>query len=178
MELKCFTSASIGIVLGSEANGWLDDLLRNADTAMYQAKALGKGRCEIFDTALHNQTVTSRQLELDFRRAIDRQEFRVHYQPIVLLATGKVVGFEALVRWEHPTRGLIFPTEFIPIAEETGFILPLGQWVLQVACNQMRQWQRQFSLSPLLTISVNLSAKQFTQPNLLSADCPSFAKLT
>ena len=164
--IEVFTSVSIGIVLGSEANGWLDDLLRNADIAMYQAKVLGKGRCKLFDAALHDQIVTSRQLEMDLRQAIDRQEFRVHYQPIVLLATGKVVGFEALVRWEHPTRGLIFPTEFIPIAEETGLILPLGQWVLQVACHQMRQWQRQFPLSPLLTISVNLSAKQFTQPSL------------
>jgi diguanylate cyclase (GGDEF)-like protein/PAS domain S-box-containing protein len=163
---EVFTSVSIGIVLGSEANGWLDDLLRNADIAMYQAKALGKSRYEVFDTALHHRNVISRQLETDLRQAIDRQEFRVHYQPIVLLATGKIIGFEALVRWEHPTQGFISPAEFIPIAEETGLILPLGQWVLQVACHQMRQWQKQFPLSPLLTISVNLSAKQFTQPNL------------
>jgi diguanylate cyclase (GGDEF)-like protein/PAS domain S-box-containing protein len=163
---EVFTSVSIGIVLGSEANGWLDDLLRNADIAMYQAKALGKGRYEVFDIAMHRRNVTSRQLETDLRQAINRQEFRVHYQPIVLLATGKIVGFEALVRWEHPTRGLVSPAEFIPIAEETGLILPLGQWILQVACHQMRQWQNQFPLSSLLTISVNLSAKQFTQPNL------------
>ncbi len=164
--IEVYTSASIGIVLSSEANGWLDHLLRNADIAMYQAKALGKGRWEVFDVALHHRNVTRLQLESDIRQAIDRQEFRVHYQPIVLLATGKIVGFEALVRWEHPTRGLISPDEFIPIAEETGLILPLGQWVLQIACHQMRQWQNQFPLSPQLTISVNLSAKQFTQPNL------------
>lgn len=163
---KVFISTSIGIVLGSEANSWSDELLRNADIAMYQAKALGKGRYVVFDTDLHHHNITRLQLETDLRQAIDCQEFRVHYQPIVLLATGRVVGFEALVRWEHPTKGVISPAEFIPIAEETGLILPLGHWVLQVACHQMRQWQRQFPLSPPLTISVNLSAKQFVQPNL------------
>ncbi len=163
---EVYTSASIGIVVGNEANGWLDDLLRSADIAMYQAKAMGKGRYEVFDTALYEQTITSLQLETELRQAIDRQEFRVYYQPIVLLATGKITGFEALVRWHHPTQGVISPADFIPIAEETGLILPIGQWVLQSACGQMRQWQKQFPSSGSLTISVNISAKQFTQPNL------------
>lgn len=167
--LKVFTSASIGIVLGREADGWLDDLLRTADIAMYQAKSLGRARYEVFDTAMHDQAVSRLQLETDLRRAIDQREFRVYYQPVVLLTTGSVIGFEALLRWQRPDpQGgcprLVPPGEFIPIAEETGLIIPIGQWVLQEACRQMHTWQTLTTLP--LTISVNLSVKQCTQPQL------------
>jgi len=163
---EVFTSASIGIVWGNKASGWLDDLVRNADIAMYQAKAQGKARYEVFGTAMRDQSYTRLRTETDLRQAVERQEFRLHYQPIVALQTGIITGFEALVRWEHPTRSLISPAEFIPVAEETGLIVPLGQWVLQEACRQMQEWQVQFPLSPPLTISVNLSVKQFTQLDL------------
>jgi len=164
---KLFTSASIGIVLANKASGYLNDLLRNADIAMYQAKAQGKACYQVFDTAMCDQSYARLRLETDLRQAIERQEFCIHYQPIVALETGGIVGFEALVRWEHPTRGLIFPAEFIPTAEETGLIVPLGQWVLARACHQMYEWQVQFPLSPPLSLSVNLSVKQFTQLDLV-----------
>jgi len=163
---QVFTSASIGVVLSSQTQSWPDDILRDADLAMYHAKALGKARYEVFDTAMHGQAFARLQLETDLRQAIECQEFRLHYQPIVSLETGIITGFEALVRWEHPTRGLISPAEFIPVTEETGLIIPIGQWVLQEACRQMQEWQVQFPLSPPLTISVNLSVKQFTQLDL------------
>ena len=165
---EIFTSASIGIVLGNRASGWLDEILRNADIAMYQAKAQGKARYEVFDTTMCAESYTRLHLETDLRQAIERQEFRVYYQPIVSLETGRITGFEALVRWEHPTRGLISPADFIPVAEETGLIVPLGQWVLQEACRQMHEWQVRFPISPPLTISVNLSVKQFKQLDLAS----------
>ncbi|CAA9568872.1 diguanylate cyclase/phosphodiesterase (GGDEF & EAL domains) with PAS/PAC sensor(s) [uncultured Synechococcales cyanobacterium] len=149
-----------------------EDLLRDADIAMYRAKALGKARHEVFDTSMRVQAVSLLQMEMDLRRAIERQEFRVHYQPIVLLKTGEITGFEALVRWQHPKRGLISPTAFIPVAEETGLIVPIGWWVLQEACQQMRSWQLAYAhllqeSTSALTISVNLSGKQFLQPDLL-----------
>jgi len=149
-----------------------EDLLRDADIAMYRAKALGKARHEVFDTSMRVQAVSLLQMEMDLRRAIERQEFRVHYQPIVLLKTGEITGFEALVRWQHPKRGLISPTAFIPVAEETGLIVPIGWWVLQEACQQMRSWQLSHDhllqeSTSALTISVNLSGKQFLQPDLL-----------
>jgi len=150
------------------------DLLRDADIAMYRAKSRGKARHEIFDTSMRVQAVSLLQLETDLRRAIERQEFQIHYQPIVVLKTGKITGFEALVRWQHPERGLVSPTEFIPVAEETGLIIPIGWWVLQEACRQLRAWQLACLQSPLgyplaqpLTVSVNLSGKQFLQPDLL-----------
>ena len=113
------------------------------------------------------QAVALLHLENDLRRAVNNQEFQLHYQPIVSLESDTIIGFEALVRWQHPTRGLISPADFIPIAEDTGLIIPLGWWVLQEACRQMRAWQVQFSTHPPLTISVNLSVKQFAQPDLV-----------
>jgi EAL domain-containing protein (putative c-di-GMP-specific phosphodiesterase class I) len=133
---------------------------------MYQAKAGGKARHEVFDIAMHAGAIALLQLETDLRRAIERQEFRVHYQPIVSLKSGRINGFEALVRWQHPDRGLVSPIEFIPVAEETGLIVAIGLWVLREACRQMHEWQVQFPANPPLTISVNISGKQFLQPDL------------
>jgi diguanylate cyclase (GGDEF)-like protein/PAS domain S-box-containing protein len=171
---EVFTSVSIGIALNEADCDRPEDLLRNADTAMYRAKTLGRSRHALFDTAMHKRAVALLQLETDLRRAVaisasplQLQEFRIHYQPIVALETGKISGFEALVRWQHPERGLISPTEFIPLAEDTGLIVPLGQWILTEACRQLQQWQQQFSPDLPLSVSVNLSTKQFTQPNLL-----------
>ncbi len=162
-----FTTASIGIALSSTGFDRVEDLLRDADTAMYRAKALGKARHAMFDTAMHARAVLLLQLENDLRRAIDRQEFRIHYQPIMLLETRSLVGFEALLRWQHPDRGLVPPAEFIPVAEDTGLIIPIGRWVLREACRQMYAWQAQFPVTPPLHMDVNLSSKQLSQPELV-----------
>lgn len=164
---EVFISTSIGIALGCKAVGWLDDILRNADIAMYRAKALGKDRYEVFDTAMHTQIVQRLQLETDLRRAIEQHEFRVYYQPIILLETGEITGFEALVRWQHPERGFVSPAEFIPLAEETGLIVAIGEQVVRQACQQTRAWQNQFSTETMLTISVNLSVKQLQHAQLI-----------
>jgi EAL domain-containing protein (putative c-di-GMP-specific phosphodiesterase class I) len=142
-------------------------LLRGSDIAMYRAKAQGKACHEVFDTDMHTHVVALMQLENDLRRAIERQEFELFYQPIVTLATGRIMGFEALVRWQHPEQGIISPAKFVPIAEETGLIIPLGQWVLREACRQLRQWQDEFPHEPPFSISVNLSSRQFSQPSLI-----------
>jgi diguanylate cyclase (GGDEF)-like protein/PAS domain S-box-containing protein len=163
---EVFSSASIGIALSESGYERPEDLLRDADTAMYRAKALGKARCEMFDTEMRDRAVARLQLETDLRRALERREFQVYYQAITSLATGQISGFEALVRWQHPTRGLISPEEFIPIAEETGLIVPIDQWVLLQACNQMKQWQELYG-NRSLTICVNFSSKQFMQPDLV-----------
>ncbi|PYS91974.1 MAG: GGDEF domain-containing protein [Acidobacteria bacterium] len=163
---EVFTTASIGIALSNNRYETAEDVLRDADTAMYRAKAEGKARYEVFDMVMHARVVALLQLENDLRRAIERAEFCLHYQPIVALTDGRVTGFEALVRWQHPERGLIQPAEFIPVAEETGLIIPLGRWVLRAACAQMKRWQ---ALSPQhgqLKLSVNLSGKQFAQADL------------
>jgi diguanylate cyclase (GGDEF)-like protein/PAS domain S-box-containing protein len=164
---EVFTSASIGIALSASGYEAADDLLRDADIAMYRAKALGKARYEVFDTAMHARAMALLELETDLRRAIERNEFRLYYQPMVSLETGRIAGFEGLVRWQHPQRGLIGPAAFVPIAEETGLIIPIGRWVLQEACRQMRQWQERFPAMHDLTISVNLSGKQFAQARLV-----------
>lgn len=188
---EVFTTASIGIVLSTSEYDQLEDLLRDADTAMYRAKAQGRACYQVFDRSMHVRAVTLLQLENDLRRAVvlteapraaefpsgspvglleKGQELQVHYQPIVSLADGKIKGFEALMRWHHPVQGLIPPVEFIPIAEETGLIVPLGYWILRQACYQMQTWQERFGhsleKSVPLTISVNLSTKQFSQPDL------------
>ncbi|MBD1888755.1 EAL domain-containing protein [Coleofasciculus sp. FACHB-SPT9] len=143
------------------------DLLRAADTAMYHARLEGKGRYVVFHRAMHTLAVAHLQLETDLRRAIIATEFQLYYQPIVELATGKIKAFEALVRWNHPTRGMVPPSEFIPVAEDTGLIIPLGTWVFNEACRQLKVWQQQYSTTQGLAISVNLSGKQFSQPNLI-----------
>lgn len=165
---EVFTSVSIGIALSNPAYEHPDEILRDADTAMYRAKSLGKARYEVFDADMRASVMARLQLETDLRRAIEREEFRNFYQPIVSLASGKIAGFEALLRWEHPTRGLLGPEEFIPVAEETGLIRELGWWNLREACRQITDWKAQPDADPDLTISVNLSVKQFLQPNLVT----------
>ncbi|OUL18449.1 GGDEF domain-containing protein [Nostoc sp. RF31YmG] len=164
---EVFTTASIGIALSTTGYNQPADLLRDADTALYRAKEQGKAWHIVFDTTMYDRAVALLQLETDLRWAIERQELQVFYQPIVSVATGKITGFEALVRWQHPERGLISPSEFIPVAEETGLIVPIGQWVLRESCQQLRQWQLQFPAMKPLTINVNLSGKQFSQPHLV-----------
>ncbi|MDB9512615.1 EAL domain-containing protein [Kamptonema animale CS-326] len=182
---KIFSSASIGIVCSGLAplrDGEAttlphvqcpilydrpEDLLRDADAAMYHAKAQGKARHEVFDMSMHTRAVALLELENDLRRAVERQEFQLYYQPIVSLVNGKISGFEVLLRWQHPQRGLVTPAEFIRVAEETRLIVPIGWWMLRSACRQMYQWQQDFPADPPLTISVNLSNQQFTQPDLI-----------
>jgi diguanylate cyclase (GGDEF)-like protein/PAS domain S-box-containing protein len=161
-----YISASIGIALNSQNCQQPEDLLRNADTAMYRAKALGKARYEVFDTTMHAQAQARLQLETALRQALDRNEFYLNYQPIISLTTNQGIGFEALVRWQHPEKGIISPADFIPVAEETGLIIPLSQWILREACAQMKAWQEQFPACQSLTMSVNLSRKQLSQPDL------------
>jgi diguanylate cyclase (GGDEF)-like protein/PAS domain S-box-containing protein len=163
---EVFTSASIGIALCATGLDRPEYLLRNADVAMYRAKGGGAARYEVFDRAMHAQALARLQLETDLRRAVGRGEFRLHYQPIVSLTSGRIAGVEALLRWSHPERGLIAPGEFIGVAEETGVILPLGDWVLGEACRQLAEWRRDFDHARI-AVSVNLSAKQFGQPDLV-----------
>ena len=164
---EVFIAASIGVALPTDHDDGTDELLRNADVAMYMAKDQGKGRATLFQPEMHAAAVERMQLEADLQWAVKRSEFVVHYQPIVELASGRVTGMEALVRWNHPTRGLLTPADFIPLAEETGLILPLGQWVLEEACRQAVAWEREFPDKPPLSMSVNLSARQLQQRTLV-----------
>jgi diguanylate cyclase (GGDEF)-like protein/PAS domain S-box-containing protein len=162
---EVFTSASIGIALSSGGYDRPEYLLRNADMAMYRAKAGTGAPYEVFDRGMHAQALTRLQLENDLRRALARDELRLRFQPIVSLQTGKVVGAEALCRWQHPERGLILPAEFIPTAEETGAVLPLGEWVLREACRALAGWRAEFPEAHL-AVSVNLSGRQLARKDL------------
>ena len=164
---EIFTSISIGIAMSNTAYEEPEDLLRDADTAMYRAKSLGKARFEVFDADMRASVMARLQLETDMRRALERHEFRNVYQPIVALESGRIVGFEALMRWQHPTRGMIGPEEFIFVAEETGLIRDLGWWSLREACRQMSTWRTRSKAYLDLTMSVNVSAKQLLQPHLV-----------
>ncbi len=163
---ELFTSISIGIAFGDQRYQEPLEVVRDADIAMYRAKAAGTARYEVFDTAMHERAVKRLQLETDLRWAVEREEFQTYYQPIVSLSSGRLVGFEALVRWRHPERGLTQPGQFIQVAEETGLIVPLGWWVLRDACRQMRAWQGQATREPPLSITVNFSGKHLVQPNV------------
>ncbi len=165
---EVFATVSIGIALSSTGYDRPEEVLRDADTAMYRAKMLGKARHEVFDKTMHARAMNLLQMEADLRHAIERKEFILHYQPIVALDTGTISGFEALIRWHHPERGFVSPDEFIPIAEETGLIIPIGHWVLEEACRQIHVWQEQYPQYPPLQISVNLSGKQFINANLIN----------
>jgi diguanylate cyclase (GGDEF)-like protein/PAS domain S-box-containing protein len=160
------TSGSIGIAYSQTGYEKPEDILRDADTAMYRAKSNGKARYEVFDRGMHSYAVEMLTLERDLRRAIEQEEIEVYYQPIVSLADNRITGLEALARWLHPDRGFISPSDFIPIAEETGMILPLGLHVLRKACAQVREWQRG-GLHEHLGVSVNLSGKQFSNQRLV-----------
>ena len=164
---SAFATASIGIALSSSGYDRPEDILRDADTAMYRAKENGKASYEMFDHGMHARAVSRLQLESDLRQALELKEFEVHYQPIMALESGRLAGFEALVRWNHPRRGLLGPAEFIPVAEETGLIVPLGQWVLEESCAKVRQWQQKSPYHRALSLSVNLSARQISQPDLI-----------
>ena len=168
------TSASIGIVTNTGlagattgAEGAVDELLRSADAAMYRAKANGRARAELFDAEMHAQAMARLRLEAELRRALERSELRLVYQPILALGSGEISGFEALVRWAHPTRGMVSPADFIPVAEECGLILPLGDWVLRTACAQLRAWQARFPAARGMSVSVNIAPRQLAQPDLL-----------
>ncbi|MGH7464927.1 MAG: putative bifunctional diguanylate cyclase/phosphodiesterase, partial [Longimicrobiales bacterium] len=163
---EIFMTASIGISLSSSGYARPEEILRDADAAMYRAKLDGS-RYQVFDPEMHQLVLSTEQAEADLRRALQDDEFRLEYQPIISLADGRITGFEALIRWDHPRRGLLAPTEFVPIAEEGGLIAEIGAWVLERACRQMTEWLRKFPEQSELTMSVNLSATQFQQPDLL-----------
>ena len=162
-----FVAASIGIVVDAERYEQPNDILRDADIAMYQAKSQGKARWVLFSAMMREQAQTRLALESDLRYALERKELELHYQPIVALQSDRITGFEALLRWRHPERGMIAPSEFIPIAEEIGLMLSIGHWVLEEACQQLRAWHRQFPQQPPLTMSVNISGLQFADPGFV-----------
>lgn len=167
-EHSIFISASIGVVLSSKGYQQSEDLLRDADIAMYRAKAMGKGCYVIFEIEMYEQTLNLLQMQIDLRLALDRKEFILHYQPIICLKTEQIIGFESLIRWHHPERGLISPADFIPVAEESGLIVPIGRWVLKEACQQMYSWQQQFPEISDFKISVNLASKQFQEKQFIT----------
>ena len=161
-----FSSASIGIALSSPSYAGPGEMLRDADIAMYRAKAAGRDRYEVFDETMHASAVALLRLETELRRSIEQERFVMHYQPIVSLQTGRIAGFEALVRWDHPERGLVPPERFIGVAEESGLIVPLGWWVLRSACRQARAWQQLHPGEPPLYMSVNVSGKIVLQADM------------
>ena len=160
-----YTTASIGIVYGPDGYESPDDLLRDVDTATYQAKSQGRAKHVIFDRTMHMAARDRLETSNDLRSALEAGEFRLHYQPIVEIGSGRCVGFEALIRWQHPRLGMIAPTDFITIAEETGMILPIGDWVLREACGQLRRWKDAFPEFGPLYMSINLSSQQLVQPD-------------
>jgi predicted signal transduction protein with EAL and GGDEF domain len=159
-------SASIGVVISAGARTSPQDLLRDADLAMYQAKELGKNRWHLFDPALRDRAKVRTLIARDLRYAVERNELLAVYQPQVNLRTRAIAGFEALLRWRHPELGMVMPRDFIPVAEETGVIVPAGEWILARACRQLAQWQQTFPADPPLTMSVNLSVQQLISSNL------------
>ena len=170
MKGEVFTSASIGVVLSSSGLEPAPTLLQHAGIAMSRAKVAGRARYEMFDPTMQVRATARLKMETDLRRAIARQEFELYYQPLISLESGRITELEALLRWRHPERGMIPPLDFIPLAEETGLIVPIGAWVLTEACRQMREWQQEFppaSGGIPLSLSVNVSVKQFAQPNFV-----------
>ena len=161
------TSASIGVALSTGASEQPEYVLRSADIAMYRAKNSGRGRYEMFDRAMHAEALTRLQIETDLRHAFERDEFFLHYQPIISLKTGRIIGAEALVRWRHFERGIVSPATFVPVAEDTGLVVPLGRWVLREACRQAREWRSSSGDWESFSISVNLSVREFAQPDLV-----------
>ena len=165
--LEVFASVSIGIAVWKPTYERPEDLLRDSDTAMYRAKANGRNTFVVFDQDMHARVVATLKLETDLRRAIARNEFRVYYQPIVSMTVGRITGFEALVRWQHPERGLLLPLSFIGVAEEMGAIIQIDRFVAEEGCRQLRAWQNKYRHNPPLNVSVNVSGTQFLQPDLV-----------
>lgn len=165
---EVFMNASIGISWGNINYEKPEYLLRDADTAMYRAKSLGRARYHVFDPDMHQKAIQLLELENDLRHAVEREEFIIYYQPIITLNTGKIAGFEALIRWQHPTRGIISPLKFIPAAEEMGLIYPINTWVFKNVCQQLHIWQKHPAFSKDITISINLSARLFSSSNLIT----------
>ncbi len=163
-DKEVFVHGSVGIAI-THGNESANDVLRNADVAMYAAKSDGKGGYQVFDGAMHEGVMERLDLKADLQHAVERNEFVVHYQPLFDLVNGKILSAEALIRWQHPTRGVMMPGEFIPLAEETGLILPIGRFVLEEACKQLRWWQMQFDAD--LSISVNFSGRQLQEPGVV-----------
>jgi len=162
-----YAPASFGIVLNTKLYDDPEIIIRNADAAMYHAKEKGRSQFKIFDKTLHEKALSLLQIETDLRKAIENKEFDLYYQPIVSLDNISILGFEALIRWNHPTRGLVYPDSFIPVAEETGLIIPIGRWVLKKACRDLRRWDEQVESKLPLFMSVNISSKQFLRPSLI-----------
>ena len=165
---EVYTTASLGIAFYTDRYERPEEMLRDADTALAAARAAGGARYQIFDHGMHERAVARLQIESALRRAVERDELRAYYQPVVSLETGRLAGFEALIRWEHPERGIVAPAEFIPVAEETGLIHKIGRWILREACDQMARWIRESGASDELSMSVNLSGRQLTEPDLVA----------
>ena len=163
-----FTTACIGIALSNEQYREPDEILRDADTAMYRAKAMGPGQYQVFDSAMHTRAMTLWRLETDLRHAIERKEFSIHYQPIVSLKSGQLAGFEALVRWNHPERGLLYPVEFLAVADETGLLATIDRWMIFNGVLQLKEWQERYPSNAALFLSLNLSDRLIHQPGFLS----------
>jgi diguanylate cyclase (GGDEF)-like protein/PAS domain S-box-containing protein len=164
---QVLVTASVGIALSSIGLGRPEDVLRDADAAMYRAKGRGRARFEIADAELHARSLEQLELESQLRDALEQDQLRLHFQPIVVMESRELVGFEALLRWQHPVRGLRSPDDFIPLAEQTGMIMSIGRWALREGCRQMEEWRRAYALSEPLWLSVNLSSRQFLHPQLV-----------
>lgn len=162
------TTASIGIALSTASYAQAEELLQDADVAMRRAKAMGGNRCEVFDEAMHTRAVNRLKLEAQLREAMEKRQFLVFYQPIVLLRTKQIVGFEALLRWQHPEQGLISPLKFIEAAEDTGLLVSTGQWLILEACKQLRAWKAEIPASAPLAVNVNISARQFASSGFVT----------
>ena len=163
---QVFATVSIGVAMGSAGTS-PEDLLRNADTAMYYAKTKGKARFEVFDESMRDRAIARLQIETGLRKAIDTGQLMLYYQPEISMSSRRVIGYEALVRWNHPERGILFPGEFIPVAEESDLIVQLGRWVLKEACRQMAEWCKTVAADPPLTISVNVAPRQLIDPRFM-----------
>ncbi len=163
---EVFTTGSIGIALSNVDYVRIEEIIHDADTAMYRAKAAGSGQSRLFDAAMHVNAMALWQLETDLRRAVEREEFRIYYQPIISLKSGRVAGFEALVRWNHPERGLLYPADFLALAEETGLLNTIDRWIIRQGAKQLYQWQQQYCYPQPLFLNVNLSASILNQNDL------------